>query len=256
VDSERCAAIQALIEGDASWTEILWFQTHGTRSDYQDLFQIYQDFDSPIFNNAPPYIQLDLLFPYEKGFSFVEYLYNQGGYAAVDAAYLDPPVSTEQILHPNRYPGDVPQVVTLPDLTGLLGEDWTLFDQNVLGEWFTYLILGQSCEEAYRLTESQATTAAEGWGGDAYAIYLNEDSDEVVFILDMVWDTTSDADELFDALTIYADARWQPAGQRISGQATWQGVDGSVVLMQDGERTLWIIAPTDALAEIVLGALQ
>jgi hypothetical protein len=75
VDSERCAAIQALIEGDASWTEILWFQTHATRSDYLDLMQVYEGFDSPIFNDAPPYIQLDLLFPYDKGFAFVEHTF-------------------------------------------------------------------------------------------------------------------------------------------------------------------------------------
>lgn len=256
VDSERCAAIQALIEGDASWTEILWFQTHATRSDYLDLLQVYEGFDSPIFNNAPPYIQLDLLFPYDKGFAFVEHLYEQGGFAAVDAAYLDPPVSTEQILHPDHFPADVPQMVTLPDLTNLLGDAWTLFDQNVMGEWFIYLILGQSYDEAYRLADDVASTAAEGWGGDAYAIYLNEDTDEVIFILDMMWDANTDADEFIDAFTSYADARWLPADQRISGQATWQGAEGSVVLMQEGLRTLWFIAPTEILAELVFGSLQ
>jgi hypothetical protein len=77
-----------------------------------------------------------------------------------------------------------------------------------MGEWFTYLILGQSYDEAYRLTDDEASTAAEGWGGDAYAIYLNEDTDEVIFILDMMWDANTDANEFVDAFTSYADARW------------------------------------------------
>lgn len=255
-DSERCAAIQALIEGDASWTEILWFQTYATRSDIQDLLQVYEDYDSPIFNDAPPYIQADLLFPYEKGFSYVEYLYNQGGFDAVDAAYLEPPLSTEQILHPERYPWDQPQLVSLPNLAETLGEGWLLFDQNVMGEWYTYLILSQSYNETYRIPEDQAIKAAEGWGGDAYAFYLNEDTDEVIFILDMVWDSLMDADEFAVALGQYAGLRWDVAPQQVAGEQTWVGSDGTVVLMQDGDRTLWIIAPTAALAETVFEALQ
>jgi hypothetical protein len=256
VDSERCAAIQALVEGDASWTELLWFQTHATRNDYLDLLDSFEDFDSPVFDNAPPYIQLDILFPYENGYSFVEYFYNQGGYAAVDAAYLDPPLSTEQILHPDRYPDDVPQTVVLPDVTDLLGADWALYDQNVMGEWFIYLILGHAYDEAYQLDDGQASAAAEGWGGDAYAFYLQEDTDELIFILDIVWDSRLDADEFILALASYADLRWDTAPQPIAGQPTWVGPDGSVVLMQDGDRTVWIIAPTASLAETLVEALQ
>jgi len=255
-DSERCAAIQSLIEGDASFTEMLWFQNYATRVDYQDIMQMYEEYDSPIFDTAPAYMQLDLLFPYEKGFTFVESLYNQGGFDAIDAAFLDPPVSTEQIIHPDQYPWDQPQLVTLPNLDDILGGGWMLFDQNVMGEWYTYLILGQSYSETYRIPEDQALNAAGGWGGDAYAFYLNEETDEVIFILDLVWDSLQDADEFMAALASYADLRWDQASQGISGQATWKGPEGTVVLMQDGDRTLWMIAPTDSLAETIFTALQ
>ena len=256
VDSERCAAIQALIEGDASLTEILWFQTYATRADYKDLVETFEAYTSPVMDSAPPYIEKDLYFPYEKGFAFVEHLYNEGGFEAVNAAFLDPPVSTEQILHPVLYPWDQPQLVTLPNLAESLGEGWTLFDQNVMGEWNTYLILSHSFDESYRVPEAQAEMAAEGWGGDAYAFYLNETTHEVIFILDMVWDTLPDADEFIVALAQYADLRWDAAPQWISGQPTWTGPDGTVILMQDGDRTLWIIAPTDDLAETLLLKLR
>jgi len=256
VDSERCAAIQALIEGDASLTEIQWFQTYATLEDYQDLMQTFEEYTSPVFDTAPPYIQLDLYFPYETGFAFVEYLYDEGGYDAIDAAFGNLPLSTEQILHPERYPGDQPLPVSLPNLESLLGEAWSLFDQNVMGEWYTYLILSQSYNDAYRISDEQAQVAAEGWGGDAYAFYLNETTDEVIFILDMVWDSIVDADEFTVALAEYASLRWEYVGQRISGNPTWVGPEGSVVVMQDGERTVWIVAPTDALAETVLDSLR
>ncbi len=255
-DSERCAAALALSEGDASLTELLWFQTYATREDYQDIVRAFQDYASPVLDAAPPFIQADLIFPYEQGFAFVQNLYDRGGFEAIDAAYLDPPSSTEQILHPNLYPWDVPQVVTLPDLSDALGEGWMLFDQNVMGEWFTYLILGQAYEEAYRLAETQASAAAEGWGGDAYAFYLNTNTDALIFILDTIWDSTADANEFAAALTNYADLRWATAEEQIAGQPTWTGVEGIIVFMQAGDRTLWIIAPTDALAESVLLELQ
>lgn len=255
-DSERCAAIKALIEGDAVLTEILWFQTYATRSDYQDILESFENYASPVFDNAPPYIQKDLFFPYDQGFAFVEYLFNEGGFEAVDAAYENLPVSTEQIIHPERYPWDQPRSVTLPNLEAVLGGDWILFDQNVMGEWYTYLILSQSYHEAYRIPEDQAESAARGWGGDAYAFYLHENTDEVVFILDTVWDTTEDAEEFTIALIDYANTRWDADSQQLSGLFSWRGREGSVVLVQEGDRTLWIIAPTDELADLILSELQ
>jgi hypothetical protein len=255
-DSEFCAAIQSLIEGDASLTEVLWFQTYANRADYLDIMQTYEDFSSPVLDAAPPYMALDLYFPYEKGFTFVEFLYNEGGFDAVNAAFENPPLSTEHILHPERYPWDEPVTVIMPNLEETLGPSWVLFDQNVMGEWYTYLILSQAYEEAFRISEGQAKAAAEGWGGDTYTIYLNENSDEVIFILNMIWDSTIDADEFIAALTHYADQRWDAADQQINGQLTWKSNEGTVVLTQAGDRTLWIITPTDVLAEVLLLELQ
>jgi len=256
LDSERCAAIQALIEGDASWTESLWFQTYATRSEYLDFLKTYTAFKSPVFDNAPSYVQMDLMFPYEYGFTFVEFLFEKNGFDSIDAAFLDPPVSTEQILHPERYPWDEPKKVTLPELENTLGETWTLIDQNVMGEWSTYLILSQAYDRDHRLNDDLAKKATEGWGGDAYAIYLNELTDEVIFILDLVWDSALDADEFEFALTKYADKRWEVDSQPIAGQPTWSGRRETTLVFQEGERVLWVIAPNPGLAEVVFEALK
>lgn len=251
-NSERCAAIKSLIEGDATLTEVIWFQTYATRADYRDIIEAFENYSSPVLDNAPPYMRKNLLFPYEQGFAFVEYLFNNGGFEAIDAAYQNVPVSTEQILHPERYPWDQPQPVVLPNLENLLGEDWILFDQNVMGEWFTYLILSQSHNEAYRLAEDEAASAAAGWGGDAYAFYLNETTDDVIFILDMVWDTSEDADEFYSSLVRYANLRWAEGDLQISGFSTWQGIEGTIVITQEDDRTLWIIAPNASFVEMIL----
>jgi hypothetical protein len=254
-DSERCAAIQALIEGDATTTEIIWFQNYATQEDYQDYLEAYTDFKSPVFDSAPPYMAADLYFPYEYGYEFVDLLYQAGGYEAVDAAYVNLPLSTEQILHPERYPDDKPVKVELPDLTELLGGDWFMVDENVMGEWYTYLILGKAYDESFQLPEALASEAAEGWGGDAYAFYIDEATEDVVFIEDMVWDTAQDADEYFEAFIKYADLRWTSENETINGYHTWSGDQGIVVLLQEGGRTLWVIAPDREIMESLLTAL-
>ena len=38
-DSEKCAAVQALTEGDATKTELLWFQEYASAKDYLDLLK-------------------------------------------------------------------------------------------------------------------------------------------------------------------------------------------------------------------------
>ena len=255
-DSERCAAVQALIEGDASQTEILWFQTYASREDYLDLMDMFDQMNTPVLDSAPPFMSADLYFPYEKGFAFVQSLYDQGGFEAVDDAYLDPPVSTEQILHPERYPDDIPLTVELPDLEPVLGNSWRLFDQNVMGEWYTYLILNKSYEDSYQITETQALDAAEGWGGDAYAVYLNENTDEAIFIMDTYWDTQEDADEFILAFGQYASKRWGPVSDSIMDADIWQDDSITASFWHVDNRTLWVMAPNSELVEIVLSEIQ
>ena len=255
-DSEKCAAIQALIEGDASQTEILWFQTYASREDYQDLVQAYDNFESPILDAAPPYMSADLYFPYEKGLSFVQYLYEQGGYTAVDGAYQNLPVSTEQILHPEKYPDDRPITVDLPDFSAALGSGWELVDENEMGEWYIHLILSQAYDETHRISERKSEKAAAGWGGDTYAFYLNEETEEITFIMDAVWDTNDDAEEFAEAFIDYADQRWDESDELILDFNTWSGVNLQIVSILEGNRTIWVIGPSAEIVEAVLIELQ
>ncbi len=255
-DSEKCAAIQSLIEGDASLTEILWFQTYATQEDYDDLLEMFNNLETPVLDSAPEYITADLYFPYEKGLAFVQYLYEEGGYPAVDGAYQDSPLSTEQILHPERYPSDIPTSVTLPDFGVALGGDWVLFDQNVMGEWYTFLILNKAFEKEFQLSEGTALAASEGWGGDAYAFYLNESTDDVVFILDSVWDTSGDAEEFGEGFIQYADLRWGESENQIMDLPAWEGSVGISVFLIEGDRTLWVMAPSEDLISQILSELR
>ncbi len=54
-------------------------------------------------------------YPYLDGPKFVEQLYDEGGWAAVDRAYETPPESTHEVMHPERYPGDGPPAIDVTD---------------------------------------------------------------------------------------------------------------------------------------------
>jgi len=254
-DSERCAAVQALMEGDASLAQMDWFTQYGTMQDYTDIMEFYNTYQMPIYDSAPEYMKEDFMFPYDAGQKFVEHLYDQGGWEAVDAAYADVPVSTEQIMHPERYPDDRPVTVELADFTNALGDGWEEIDRGVMGEWYTYMILSKGIDSDFRLDGNTASSAAEGWGGDAYAAYYHEQSGETVFVLNYEWDTLNDADEFASALVEYGTLRFGQPASSDAGQTAWDFSGGYSLFRQTGQAALWVIAPSQAAAEAVWGVL-
>lgn len=249
IDSEYCAAVTALVEGDASFTETQWFLEHSSLKDKQEVLKYYQDYTSPIFDNTPVFLQEDLIFPYGKGLEFVTYLFEEGGYAAVDDAFLNPPVTTEQILHPERYPQDLPIEITLDAFTSSLGAGWEEIERNTLGEWYTYLMLAKPLSSAWALQEDEALVAAEGWGGDQYLVYHQVENDEDVLISVSEWDTQTDADEYWQAFTRYALKRWGSTSQKTSTEMVWELASETVIISRQADQVLWIIAPNPKLAQ-------
>jgi hypothetical protein len=250
-DTERCAALQALIEGDASFTEILWFFTHATAQDQREIQEFYSNYSSPVFDNAPSFFRESLLFPYIAGQDFVNYLYERNGWEAIEEAYRNPPVSTEQILHPERYPDDKPILVELPDLSGVLGENWREISNNVIGEFYTYLILAHGKDENARLAEEEARRAASGWGGDNYLVYHNDDTDETLMAVKFIWDSEADAAEFAAAFRRYAELRFGPAAAAEEDYSTWQAPEGFTHFTHEGIETTWIFSPNQETAEQV-----
>jgi hypothetical protein len=250
-DSEGCAAVRALIEGDASLTEINWFLTYATPQDQTDIMEFYSEMDMPVYESAPEFIIMGFMFPYEYGYAFVESLHSKGGWGTVDRAYQNLPKSTEQIMHPERYPDDVPVMVELPDLTDTLGSDWKEIERDVMGEFYTYLILSQGLDINARIDDDEAQLAAEGWGGDSYLIYHNPSDNSTVMVLQTTWDTSTDADEFAQTFRNYANVR-----HGTSSNDTWQGQDGFHSIYHQGNTTTWILAPNADTAQTVWQVVQ
>ncbi len=185
--TEYCAAVTSLIEGDASLSEQLWYFQYSTETDQQQVQEFYQNYQSPVYDSAPDFLKEDFVFPYKQGLEFVQSMYDRGGWPAIDQVYANLPQSTEQILHPDQYPADLPVTVELPDLSNLLGSEWRQLDDNSLGEWYLYLVLAFGRDANTRLLDSQARQAAAGWEGDHYYVYWNDSSQQALLFQRNLW---------------------------------------------------------------------
>ncbi len=255
-DTEYCAAVSALMEGDATLSEQIWLMGYSTKKDKQDYLQFQQSYTSPVFDSAPAYMKQDFLFPYVQGFDFVQALYTKNKWQSVDDAYRNPPVSTEQILHPEKYPDDKPIPVSMPDFTSTLGSGWSEIDRNVMGEWYISLILDAGNMTTARLDEATAKSAADGWDGDTYVYYTDKDINAQAMVWQSLWESDKDVNEFWQASTSYAGKRWGNPASSSDTSVTWTTTDvGIVTMKRSGKNVLWMFSPDDATQTSLLTKL-
>ncbi|MBE9474524.1 MAG: hypothetical protein IMY85_06500 [Chloroflexi bacterium] len=254
-DSERCAAIQALLEGDASMLELDWFYNYATQQDMIDIQDFYAEYESPIYDSAPDFLREDFIFPYIYGQTFVEYLYNLGGWEAINDAYRNVPVSTEQILHPERYPADQPENVEVPDLMPILGEEWRELDRGVMGEWYTFLILAHGLNPEARLSESESKAASDGWGGDEYLVYYHDQNSAIALVMHTSWESVNDATQFYNAFQKHSTARFGAPANLQNNRIGWTHEGGYTELSTQNQFTTWVLAPDEVIAQQIWSAI-
>lgn len=143
-------------------------------------------------DGVPPFIWNLQLWPYSVGTAFMQALDDRGGIPLVDRALTTFPVSTEQIIHPERWPNDTPQPVDVPDMGPALGAGWRDLDVMTVGEVWLQLML------ELRLDGDDAGRAATGWDGGLYRAWT--DGSRTAVVLRTVWDSPEDAQEFADAM--------------------------------------------------------
>ena len=194
-NDDRVMASIALVEGDATVAMFKFYISHADMGVLSDLAAAVFT-DSKEYSDAPDFLKENLLFPYVRGSAFVSSLFMKGGWERVDAAYKEPPSSTEQIMHPGKYGGkrDDPVAVSLPDL-GVFG--WEKLEENVLGEFNSYVLLKS------HIGAHDAEEAAAGWGGDTYGLFVGEGGEVLVWL--SVWDGEGEAEEVYGALGAFME---------------------------------------------------
>jgi hypothetical protein len=219
LDDDRDLALSALIEGEATlamigaqmedWTGTATCALPAAGLDR--VFSLMMPFmplaGGTSLREAPVILSESMIFPYLRGLVFCASLANEGGWQAIDDAYLRPPLSTEQVIHPEKYRAqpDPPTAVDLGKLDP--GPGWKEVGRNVVGE----MQLG------IMLRRHGGKNAAAGWDGDRFAVFEGP-SDRLGLVWFSTWDSPDDAREFargyagFQSTKIAADIPGPEAG--------------------------------------------
>jgi hypothetical protein len=169
-EGDRQAAVHALAEGDATSTmlDAMLKPRGATALEVPDGLMRAQSVLGSAALTAPPVLVRSLLAPYVDGLAFTNYLRRRGGFAAVDEAWRAPPVSTEQLLHPEKFLAqELPLVVALPPPPSHAPELQERF-HDVMGEQTLRLLFEEW------LPARTAAEAASDWGGDRLSVFSDE----------------------------------------------------------------------------------
>jgi len=215
--TEQNNAVSGLLEGDPTYTEFLYRQRCGEQWDCPSR-------DSG--SGGPPGSEFDwgIYFmgfqPYSDGGPFVQQLRQEGGWEAVNAAYENPPASSEQVMYPEKYPEETPANVTVPDRSD---DAWRILELEGGVNYAVYGEAGMASmfisptfddREPVFVERNDIVTGDElnlveysipetdGWNGDKLYPYVRNDSaatNETGYVWKTEWDTRADAREFATA---------------------------------------------------------
>jgi len=176
----------------------------------------------PVVGKAPKFLRELLLFPYVEGLGFAYQFRKRHPWSDMSAVYRDPPRSTTQILHPEKYldTRENPIPVVIPDLSRLLPGGRLVSDDD-LGEFALGAVL------ALHLGEVDGRRAAVGWRGDRYRIW-EDDGGRFVIAYRVV---AADA-QIAAALATNLQASVEKRHPELAGKAAVRG--GGIVTWVDG----------------------
>jgi hypothetical protein len=215
--------------------------------------------------------------PYSDGPSFVQTVKEQGGWAAVDDLYADPPVTALHTVYPETYGVVEPRDIEVPDRST---DDWqrvTLAGVTATGERLTHDTLGVStiagmfaAPGSERETEGSVLQArsmynldsdgqidqfnpheyahpvTEGWRGDSLYTYVGEGGESAT-LWELAWNSTEDVETFVDSYEQLAEIR---GGEPVAGyEHTFRfdedsAYDMALTLVPDGDRVTVVTAPT------------
>jgi len=232
-DDDRGLALKALYEGDATFVMLAVPEARFGKVDGAQLLLAARQLsdmpnmallkmsggNSDELAKAPKLVQNELMLPYLGGLRLVAELYVVGGYALVNQLFEHPPLSTEQVLHPQKYiEGEPPTAVEIPKVP----EGARELTHGTLGE------LGIRALFSDCLTDEDSTQGALGWGGDSYLVAVRPDG-QLILEWSTTWDTPADATRFSAALDRARTSGCFPT-VRVSAHGNWGLDEGARVL--------------------------
>ncbi len=250
--TDELEALRWVVEGDATLNEL-----YGEELPLLELLADIQwgpeenaeyDLWYRAFEALTPQDSENLFAAYDQGSNVMAALRAEGGQAAIDALLLDPPESTEQILHPEKLHSDE-QPIDLVDLQRLRDE---LFPET---EWNEPIVdrMGEQWLQTFILTTTRFSTlarnTAEGWGSDQMVLWQSQDGSAEVVTWQVVFDHRGDQREGVIGLRSWFYSHTEDEAQRDLDDPAdlhrWDGPTGAARLIIR-PHAVWIVAANDS----------
>src|SRR5665213_252490 len=240
-DSEESLARESVVEGQAEWLMIEYALRRNGKSlaepanareflkDQTDSSD--SDSQYPVFSSAPLYIKRTLMFPYEEGQRFQQAVFIKDGQGAFSEVFRKPPVSTSQILHPDRYFNNVAS--TSPELPKPRAHAKAFVGGSV-GELDEHVMLQQFIDV------DTARALAPKLKGATYRIDESKPKGSTMLIYASEWEDEGAAREYFEAYRKVLHGKWKRMeitaqdADRIAGKSE----DGYFAVTRKGARVL------------------
>ena len=183
----------------------------------------------PVFDNSPLYLRRTLVFPYTKGMTFQDAVlarYGQRGFAEV---FTRPPLSTQQIIHPEDYFARLkPTDPELPDPH--LPRGYKPLVGGTLGELEHSILLEQYAGKP------PARDIAPHWRGCNFAVIENKKEGRVVLLYAVEWEDEATARLYFAAYRAMLSKKWKKltVDAETPDALTGTGDDGRFELRRKG----------------------
>jgi hypothetical protein len=226
----------AVMEGHATWlmSEYMARQTgRSLRTSPELAEQVSRSAEIaagryPVFDKSPLYMRATLLFPYAAGMRFQQAMVTRYGQEAFSRVFRHPPVSTQQVLHPDRYFSNV--VPDDPPLPRFSARGYKKLADGHLGELDHAVLLEQYAGRA------EAAELAPHWRGGRYLLLENAGQGCVVLAYASRWDSPEAARRFFQLYRRILEGKWQRLAveEEAPGRLTGEGDGGRFVVELEG----------------------
>lgn len=252
---DRTEAVFAVIEGDAM--NVQRRAEEGDAYGRKSLDDVtrqengrFSEYRKEIGSLFPPLLSETFIFRYRDGARFVEAVRRRSGERGVDELFRRPPVSSKQVLHPDKYlANEAPRDVQV-DENAFAARGWRMVTSTPLGE------IGVRGLLMAGVPERDAIRVAAGWGGDC-AYLFERQGGAPLFVWKTVWEKPSDAQEFYKAYNLLERARKSvPVDDGYASgseaQAVWREGGRTTLMRREGDSVIIIRgaeADTQAMLE-------
>ena len=236
--NDRATAAQSALEGHATLAMLEWQlgRLTGGAVDLEalpSLSSLPEDalldaagLEMPALTSAPRLIRESLIFPYLGGLEFVRARNRAAEGIRIAPLGDEMPVSTEQVLHPERAFGEPRDLPVELGFAAAPAADWTVVHSDGLGELEIRIWLQEHLED-----RELAVVAATGWDGDVYRLLDGPEGEVLVWV--SAWDSERDASEFERAARASQTARYAAGSGRATDIVRFTQSDVPIVVLVD-----------------------